>query len=193
MRQLGMALLNYESYHGRFPPAYTVDEDGRPLHSWRALMLPFIECHGLYDMIDFSKPWDDPVNRKVYETAVEAFHCPSSSLPKGFTTYLALETLDSCLRPKESCAIADIKDGVSNTLTIIEVPVSKAVHWMSPVDADEELFLRIGEPEFHSPHNDGFNVVYGDGSPRFLRNNTPAAVRRALVSVAGNDNEILDK
>ena len=193
IRQLELAILNYESEHGRFPPAYTVDENGRPLHSWRAVILPYIEENAVHKLIDFSKPWDDPVNRKAYETEVNLYVCPASSLPKGFTTYLALVTPDSCLRPKESCAPADIKDGVSNTLTIIEVPESKAVHWMSPVDADEELFLRIGEAGFESPHPGGFNAARSDGSVEFLPNDTPADVRRALISVAGDDNEVLDE
>ena len=193
MRHLALAMLNYESVHGRFPPAYTVDEDGRPLHSWRALILPYVEEQSLFDMIDFSKPWDDPVNRKAYETDVKAFRCPASKVPTGFTTYMALVTPNSCLRPNESCALADIKDGTSNTLTIIEVPVSSAVHWMSPVDADEELFLRMGGPGSESVHDGGFNAARGDWSVKFLRNNTPADVRRALVSVAGDDNEALDK
>ncbi len=193
VRQLGLALLNYESEHGRFPPAYTVDENGRPLHSWRTLILPYAEAITVYDSIDFSKPWDDPVNRKAYETELELFRCASSSVPNGFTTYLALVTPNSCLRPAESCALADIKDGTSNTLTIIEVPESSSVHWMSPSDADEELFLRIGEPGFLSPHPGGFNAVRGDGSMKFLRNSTSADVRQALVSVAGNDNKLLDE
>ncbi len=192
MRQLALAMLNYESVHGHFPPAYTVDENGRPLHSWRAQILPYVEQRAVYDSIDFSKPWDDPVNKKAYETDVEGFRCPESKAPNGFTTYLALVTPNSCLRPKESCVIADIQDGTSNTVTIIEVPVSSAVHWMSPFDADEGLFLRIGETGFQSPHSGGFNAVRGDGSVYFLRNNTPADVRRALISVAGNDNEVLE-
>ena len=28
---------NYESKYGVFPPAYTVDKQGRRMHSWRAL------------------------------------------------------------------------------------------------------------------------------------------------------------
>ncbi|NLE37777.1 MAG: DUF1559 domain-containing protein [Pirellulaceae bacterium] len=39
LNQLQLALQNYHDAHGCFPPAYIVDEDGRPMHSWRALII----------------------------------------------------------------------------------------------------------------------------------------------------------
>jgi prepilin-type N-terminal cleavage/methylation domain-containing protein len=48
LRQIILALRNYELTHKAFPPAYTVDADGRPLHSWRTLILPYIEQEALY-------------------------------------------------------------------------------------------------------------------------------------------------
>src|SRR5262245_60216991 len=43
LKQIGLALHNYHDKYGALPPAYTVDEDGKPLHSWRTLILPFME------------------------------------------------------------------------------------------------------------------------------------------------------
>ena len=58
MSQLTLAFLVYHEVHGSFPPAYTVDENGKPLHSWRVLILPFIEQKALYDKIRLDEPWD---------------------------------------------------------------------------------------------------------------------------------------
>ena len=58
MRQLMLAMLNYESANGHFPPAYIADDDGKPMHSWRVLILPFLEGNHIYDQYDFSEPWD---------------------------------------------------------------------------------------------------------------------------------------
>ena len=33
MKQIALAFHNYHDKHGHLPPAYTVDEDGKPLHS----------------------------------------------------------------------------------------------------------------------------------------------------------------
>lgn len=35
MARIGVAMKNYHDHFGSFPPAYTVDEAGKPLHSWR--------------------------------------------------------------------------------------------------------------------------------------------------------------
>ncbi len=62
LKQIALALHNYEQAYKSFPPAYTVDANGRPLHSWRTLILPFLEQESLYRAIDLSKPWNDPAN-----------------------------------------------------------------------------------------------------------------------------------
>src|SRR5690349_18772074 len=65
LKQIAMALHDYEQAHNALPPAYTVDALGRPLHSWRTLILPYLEQEPLYKTIDLSKPWNDPANAKA--------------------------------------------------------------------------------------------------------------------------------
>ena len=43
MRQLALANLNFESAYGEYAAAFTLDENGRRLHSWRTTLLPYIE------------------------------------------------------------------------------------------------------------------------------------------------------
>src|SRR5207248_11120546 len=40
LRQIGLALHNYAQVYGSFPPAFVADEEGKPMHSWRVLILP---------------------------------------------------------------------------------------------------------------------------------------------------------
>src|SRR5687767_14136115 len=42
LKQIALALHNYHDVYGSFPPAYIADKDGRPMHSWRVLLLPYI-------------------------------------------------------------------------------------------------------------------------------------------------------
>jgi prepilin-type processing-associated H-X9-DG protein len=193
LKQIMLAMHTYADHFGEFPPAYTVDADGKPLHSWRTLLLPWLEGAAFFPKLDLSKPWDDPVNAELFAQFIErgnpaAFSCPSADFPRGQTTYLAIVTPNSCLRPGKGRPLSDVKDGQSTTLIVIEVPDAHAVPWMAPVDADEKLVLSINsDRESRSPHPIGFNAAFCDGSVKFLLNDLSAADRRALISIDAGD------
>ncbi len=114
LKSIGLALHNYHEAYGAFPPAYTVDAEGNPLHSWRTLILPHFAMlqidEGLYEKIDFSKPWNDPANAEVFAARPYAYHCPSYVLTGGQTPYLAVVTANSCLRPTDPRPISEVTD-----------------------------------------------------------------------------------
>ena len=192
LKQIGLALQIYESDYGCLPPAYTADAAGKPLHSWRTLILPYIEQKVLYDKIDLSKPWDDPANQVLRDAVVHAYVCPSANLPKDKTTYLAVVAPGGCFQPGKPTPLSAITDGKSNTLLIIEVANEHAVPWMSPQDASEELILNRAAAKSHA-HQSGSLAVFVDGHTQFLPAAVPPAILRALISIAGNDaDEITD-
>jgi hypothetical protein len=43
LKLIAIALLNYHDTYGAFPPAHIPDRNGKPMHSWRVLLLPFLE------------------------------------------------------------------------------------------------------------------------------------------------------
>jgi prepilin-type processing-associated H-X9-DG protein len=190
LKQIALALHNYEQAHEALPPAYTVDAKGRPLHSWRTLILPYLEQGPLYQSIDLSKPWDDPANAKALEAFVPIFHCPEAVGPQNTTTYLAIAGPNGCLIPKESRRLAEITDAHESTLMVIEAGEENAVPWMAPVDASESLVMSLG-PATKLHHAGGTNAGFVDGHVTFLKANTPASVRRAWISISGNDNEVV--
>jgi hypothetical protein len=66
LKAIGLALYNYADAHGgTLPPAYVADAHGRPLYSWRVLILPYIEQRPLYDRFHLDEPWDSPNNRTL--------------------------------------------------------------------------------------------------------------------------------
>ena len=186
LRQIALALYNYEAEYHAFPPAYTVDADGRPLHSWRTLILPYLDQGPLYNSIDLSKPWDDPANAEAFKIPVLVYCCPSYRGPSGHTTYLACVGEHACFRRTVPRLISEITDGLSNTLMVVEVPSDRAVLWMSPQDADEAFLLTIRKGSLLA-HTGGMEAALCDGSIRFLSADMPAATRRALFSVARGD------
>jgi hypothetical protein len=92
LRQLNMALQLYHDTYGSFPPPYVADASGRPMHSWRVLILPFIEQAPLYKQYRFDEPWDGPHNRKLHDAIVPAFSCPAhdAQMPPTEASYLAV-------------------------------------------------------------------------------------------------------
>ena len=69
LKQIGLALHNYHDTYGSLPPAITRGPDGKPWHSWRILILPWLEQQDIYDRYRFDEPWDGPNNRKLHAAA----------------------------------------------------------------------------------------------------------------------------
>ena len=82
---ISAAMDNYHDKHGHFPPAFTTDNNGNRLHSWRTLLLPFLDQAALYETIDLNKPWDHPDNAQARDTKLEIFHCRSANLEPSYT------------------------------------------------------------------------------------------------------------
>lgn len=188
LKQIGLALHNYHDQYGTFPPAYTVDASGNRLHSWRTLILPFIEEQRIYDKIDLSKPWDDPANAEVFATVPRVYRCPSSDPLPNYTTYQAVVSPNSFFLPSKPRKLSEIVDGSSNTLIVIEAAPALAVHWMAPLDVDEHFVLGFG-PETEFSHSGGTQVLFLDGSVHFLSSNTTIDERRDWIFVEEQKNQ----
>lgn len=190
LRQIARALHSYQDTHLALPPAYTTDASGKPLHSWRTLILPHLDQQELYTTIDLSKPWHDPANAEALKNVPYVFRCPAADMPPDCTTYMAIVAPNSCFRPSEPRLFSDMTDGTSQTLMVIEVASEHAFHWMSPQDADEQMVLDFGT-DSKQPHTGGTQAAFVDGSVHFLSGNMTAAERRALISISGGDNDKL--
>jgi prepilin-type processing-associated H-X9-DG protein len=188
LRQIGSALLSYAEEHGSLPPAYTVDEQGRPLHSWRTLILPYLEQSALYEKIDLSKPWNDPVNNEVNKTALRIYQCPLGNRLSGQTPYLAILAENGCLQPARGRNLAEITAGHANTLVVIEVNKDQSVHWMSPVDISAESWI-AQQSLSPGPHGKFVNAVFVDGHIEQIDRRLKPEALRALITINGKDYE----
>ena len=186
LKQIALALLNYESAYHALPPAYTVDANGKPLHSWRTLILPYLEENALYERIDRTKAWDDPVNAEAVKSFVSTYRCPDAIGPEHHTIYMAIVTANSGFRAPEPRLLSEITDKHAETLMVVESELDHSVPWMAPRDADEELFLALGPKSKHA-HSGGMHAVFVDGTVRFLDANMEPKTRRALISIAGKE------
>ena len=187
LRQIALAMLMYEQQHGTLPPTCTRDADGRPLHSWRTLILPYLEERDLFDTIDLTKPWDEPANAVAGERMPSVYRCPGAELPAGRTTYMVVVSPEGCFRPDRSVTLDEVPKP-SQTLLVAEFPIDRAVPWMAPEDADEEMFVTMG-PGKPPAHCGGVtNIAFADTHVQavFPGDTTEfnADVRRGLISTA---------
>ena len=63
LQNIRVALRMYQNDYGTLPPAVVYDSQGRPAHSWRVLILPYLGRTDLYRRYWFSEPWDSERNR----------------------------------------------------------------------------------------------------------------------------------
>lgn len=186
LKQIGLALHRYAEEWGGFPPAYTVDADGRKLHSWRTLILPYLDQQVLYEQIDLTKPWDALVNEKARKTVLSAYNCPSDEGPEQHTSYLAFVGDHLAFHPTRPRSFSEITDGLCNTLMVMEVPRNQTFDWMAPDDANEQTFLAV-HPESPLSHRGGLQVLLADGSARYVSVLLPKETRRGLMTIDGGE------
>jgi prepilin-type processing-associated H-X9-DG protein len=174
-------MLQYEAKHGAFPPAYVADADGRPMHSWRVLILPYLGQQTLYDQYDFNEPWDGPNNSRLASQMPEEFKCPTSPAAPH-TNYAVLTGPGLIFDGPQSLSSIDVAkgDGLATTLLLMECHGAN-IHWMEPRDLD----LAANSPA--SLHPGGMNVSFVDGSVRFLRNDLNPRAFEALTTPHGGE------
>lgn len=189
LKQIGLALMNYESTYGAFPPAYLADADGKPMHSWRVLILPYLDETGLYDEYNFSEPWDGPTNSKLLGRMPAVFSCPSHRTGTGSTTtaYAGVFGANSVFRGAEPVRILEITDGTSNTLFVAEA-AEAGIPWLKPEDIDVAKHPSLGDKAgFSSPHARGVLGLTGDGMVDFISSSITPQALQALFTIDGGE------
>jgi len=197
LKQIGLALHNYHDMHGCFPPAYFADEQGRPMHSWRVLILPQLERSDLYARYRFDEPWDGPHNRLLHDELVSEFQCPgdvNDAHPKT-VSYLAVVGPDTAWPGKESRRFTDFLDGTSQTILLAEVADSGVI-WCEPRDLHSDQMLLDIEGKagqgISSSHMSGAHFLFGDGSVHFLQETVDRDTIHALLTPRGRESLEVD-
>lgn len=189
LRRIYQAFAEYAEANGTYPPAFTVDAEGRKLHSWRVLLLPYLDEEALFAQIRLDEPWDSEWNSRFHSLPVSPFACPSrvAALPNGApiaeTTYSVVVGNETAFPGAGKWRKwEDFADGLAKTLCVVERKTP--VCWMNPT---QELTLETLAAEVGSGHKAGFNAAFFDGCVRFLPSTTDAATLNAWATVAGGE------
>jgi hypothetical protein len=170
LRRIALGMLLYEHEHGTLPPAYTVDPAGKPLHSWRVLLLPYVDEAKLFAQIRLDEPWDSEHNRQFHSAAVAVYQCPSAHMEGGETSYSVIVGGPTAFRRAEGRSLDDF--GMNLALVVERW---KRVCWMDPSSELTEKIAMEGIQRgsedavgLGCEHPGGLQAAMRDGSARFI-------------------------
>lgn len=144
VRQIAVAMNNFASAHGQFPPSLY----GEGIWSPQALILPYLEMQEIYDRIDFQRDADDIAvpggNAEVDDFQIPVYQCPSETnagsiqmsgdaddgIPLNYAVNMGRWFIwdplqeqkgEGAFLPKRGSRPQDFTDGLSKTLMVAEV------------------------------------------------------------------------
>jgi hypothetical protein len=184
LKQMALAMHQYEADHNRLPPAALTSPDGKPLLSWRVALLPYLGEGFLYQQFNLNEPWDGPTNKPLLARMPKIYAAPGQQPDgSGLTHYQVFVGPGAVFDQGWVPQLTRIPDGIANTLLIAEGQTP--VPWTKPADLDFD-------PNGPLPRLGGLfrgvsHAAYADGSVRALPDATPESTLRALITRNGNE------
>jgi len=176
MRQLQLAIWNYESAHGHFPgDTTTVNKNGKVIRtSWRVHMLPYMDMDSLRASYRFDEPWDSPSNAALQkEISSYLFGCPAHDTDSK-TPYKLVVGAGTAFEDDRKVLVSDCVDGIENTIGIVE-DIQNPVDFFKPEDMSVDDAIKLFNnsskkncahvrDEFFTREYVGFHFTKLDGS-----------------------------
>ncbi len=183
---LGQTQLNvyrivtaFHRYHQKYkvlPPSVLNGPDGKPWHSWRVLLLPYLGEQKLYDEYKLTEPWDSPHNQKLLAKMPDVYRDPAFGEPseeeRSYTHYavvtsesesFAAKFAPQCVFSTEGLQFKDpsailpgegahrnlaiVRDGSGSSTLVGAVDLQAKIPWTKPHDLQfTAKFPGLGEP-----------------------------------------------
>lgn len=145
LKQIGLAVHNYESTYRAFPPSMCINPAGTSNSSWsiHGRIMPYMEQMNLYHQIDLSKGWSsfpiisgfrvpgyvcpsDPKSDRLRDTGSSGIMLYPTCYGFNFGTWFVYDPTtgrggDGMTYPNSKITMAAVVDGTSNTLLASEV------------------------------------------------------------------------
>jgi len=192
LKRIGLALQAYELDHGTLPPAFIPGPDGKPMHSWRVLLLPYLEEDGVYSNYNFAEPWDSPANQQLATRMPRVYACPADpdSLALGESNYMVVVGPETMFPGSTSRSTDSIEDDLSSTMMVVEVPIFGS-NWLKPDDLKvEQMQFSINAglgKDIGGYHTDGAHVLMADGDVKFINDLLPSDFVEGMTTVNGGE------
>jgi uncharacterized protein (TIGR03067 family) len=189
LKQIALALHNYNDTYRRLPGPALTDKQGKPLLSWRVAILPFVEENPVYKQFKLDEPWDSPHNKKLLKMMPKLYEPVRGKTKEPYTTYYqAFQGPGTAFEPGKMLRIpGDFPDGLSNTIFVVEA--GEPVPWTKPEDIPFDP-KKKELPKLGGLFPDGFHAAMGDGTAMWISSNfDPPTLRLAIIR---NDGQPID-
>lgn len=179
LRMIGLAVLNYASSRDSLPFVAAGNGPKASL-SWLSVILPYTNM--ILGDVDKTLPWDDPRNSAYYRGIVPYYLNPEIGAirdPRGYglSHFAGNEHVLGRRTPLRPEGIAN---GASNTILAGEVGANFKP-WGDPTNLRDPIRGINQSPDgFAGPSGTGANMIFLDGSVRFLRNTTSSKILQQM-------------
>ena len=169
LRQLGEAMHLHHDIFNLLPAQFTKKDD-KPLLSWRVKLLLCVgDEQPLYDKFHHDEPWDSEHNKQFIVKMPAVFASPyekADMVERGLTLYQVPVFKGSLFDEDAPFSFSQVRDGLSNTVMVVETHPDNAVIWTKPddwkVDAKAPLQGVVRQK------GKGFHALFGDGAVRLM-------------------------
>ena len=165
------ALSLYDAVNGALPPAYISGAHGKPYHSWRVLILPYLDSWGIdgeriQRAYSFSEPWNGPTNRGLPRPVSESrFACPcGSEQGTTLTSYVVIVGPDTLFPGTQAVSLSDVPESIDPIL-VIEITGSD-IQWTEPRDLSIDSLSEAtasNRIRLSKSHAGGFRYITASG------------------------------
>lgn len=152
--QIRHALDTYKDDKGSYPPLYTVDANGKPMHSWRVLILPYmLDTYGtkqFFQAYNLNEPWNGPTNIKLADQVPDYYRCVYER-DANTTPFLMVSSAND---PRS------INMEGKNPIVLVEMN-NREVNWLEPKDISITELNKIIASGKYSQHHTGSDNLGG--------------------------------
>jgi prepilin-type N-terminal cleavage/methylation domain-containing protein/prepilin-type processing-associated H-X9-DG protein len=165
LRQMGLAVVEYESAHKRFPASRVTTP-----HTYSSLVqiLPYLELGTLNKRYNFQRNWDDPANAQVVRNKISLFICPTTPVSGrddeyyGLSDYgpnivisdarmTQLESSPIFLKPRKRPVQSLLGYSANVYAKIKDIPDGLAHTWLFTEDAGRPWYYYMGQLQPGTP------------------------------------------
>ncbi len=196
---IAKALNSYAAEYGTYPPPYTIDDNGKPMHSWRVLILPQLGEQSLYDDYKMDEPWDSADNSSLFQRCPRVYISPAADdwSQSTYTSYMLITGPGTIFPPQGPLAPEDISDDPQQTLLVVEV-YNNGSDWTKPEDIDRSKMnstigkkpigvINTAPTAIGGNHIGGATGVFADETSAWIPEDLSPGVLDALLTPNGSE------